>query len=76
LASDTPASSSAARAVVHWDGDAWVAECDGVREYTGPDQIEAEVAARRVLGARGGGELLIRGVDGRQLKRIVVDATP
>lgn len=62
--------------MVRWEGEEWIAECDGTRAYAGPDQIEAEVAARRVLAERGGGELLIRGVDGRQLKRIVVDATP
>jgi hypothetical protein len=61
------------RAVVRWSDHRWVVETDGVLEYEGGDQIEAELVAVESL-ARRGGELLIRDARGRQLKRIVIEA--
>lgn len=62
------------RAVVRWDKDRWVAEVDGVLEHEGSGQIEAEVVAVECLAGRGG-DLLIRDARGRQVKRIVIEAT-
>jgi hypothetical protein len=63
-------------AVVRRRKEQWVFESDGLSEFAGETQLDAQFAAVRFLSERGGGELLIRDSDGRETKRLIVGPIP